>query len=96
MGIIEAIPSYKNDKRYGGLIVMTPPISLFAYFLWPFYHCFKDRIRLARFNKKVSKVIYFPFGCFFTIVFFICCLFMSPVAWIKITIHKFSMVSRSG
>ena len=54
VGIIEAIPSYKNDKRYGGLIVMTPPISLFAYPLWPAYHCIKNKERLAAFNRGVS------------------------------------------
>lgn len=95
-GIIEAIPSYKNDKRYGGLIVMTPPINMFAYFLWPFYHCIKDKSRLKSFNHGVSVVIYFPFGCFFTMVFMACCLVMTPIAWIKIVIHKFSLGGQPG
>ncbi len=91
VGIIEAIPSYKNDKRYGALIVMTPPISLFAYLLWPVYHCIKDKKRLASFNRGVSRVIYFPFAFFFTGVFMACCLVMTPLAWMKIVVHKFSM-----
>ena len=36
-GIIHAIPAYKNDKRYGGLICALPPLNVFAYFLLPFY-----------------------------------------------------------
>lgn len=94
VGIIEAIPSYKNDKRYGGLIVMTPPISLFAYLLWPFYHCIEDEKKLADFNNKVCKVIYFPFACIFTIVFFISCIVMTPFAWLKVMIHKCSLGRR--
>ena len=90
-GIIEAIPSYKNDKRYGGLIVMTPPINMLAYLMWPVYHCIKDKSRLAKFNRGVSIVIYFPFGVVFTLVFLASCLVMTPFAWMKIVIHKFSL-----
>ena len=36
-GIVEAIPSYKNHKRYGGLIVMLPPFNLLAFVLLPIY-----------------------------------------------------------
>ena len=42
-GIVEATPSYKNDKRYGGLICMTPPFNIFAYFILPFYHYINDQ-----------------------------------------------------
>ena len=82
-GIVESIPSYKNDKRYGGLICMTPPFNIFAYFLLPVYHWTKDKDKLARFNDRVCRITYFPFAVFFTTVFLFGSLIMAPVAWIK-------------
>ena len=38
-GIIEAIPSYKNDRRYGGLIVAVPPLNILTSFMLPFFCC---------------------------------------------------------
>ena len=88
VGIIEAIPSYKNDTCYGGLIVMTPPISMLAYTLWPMYHFIKDERRLKSFNRKVCTVIYFPFACLFTLFFWATCILMSPIAWVKVILLK--------
>ena len=36
-GIIEAIPCYKNNKYYGGLIVMIPPLNVLSFLLLPCY-----------------------------------------------------------
>ena len=89
--IIEAIPSYKNDKFYGGLISMTPPTNMFAYFLLPFYMCIKDKARLQRFNTRVCKVVYFPIGLTITAFFLASSLVMTPFAYFKVVIHKFAL-----
>ena len=94
-GIIEAIPSYKNDKRYGGLIVMIPPFNIISFFLLPFFHC-KARHKLESFNSKVCKTVYLPFGSAFTLVFFSLCVILTPLAWIKIVFHKFLLAKRTG
>lgn len=94
-GIIESMPSYKNDKRYGGLICMIPPFNLIAYILLPIYHC-KAKKNLISFNSKVCKSIYFPFCCFFTLVFLLVALILTPLAWLKIIFHKFLLAKRTG
>ena len=42
-GIIEAIPSYKNDRRYGALISAFPPFNLLTMGCLPVMLCIKDR-----------------------------------------------------
>ena len=84
-GIVEAIPTYKNDKRYGGLISMAPPFNTLALLLFPFYHCIKDEKKLASFNKFVCKLYYFPIALLFTGVFLAGSILMTPIAWIKVT-----------
>ena len=93
--MIEAIPSYKNNKLYGGLISMTPPFNIIAFFLLPIYHC-KDKNNLEKFNSKVCKVTYFPLAVFFTIVFLCMNLIITPFAWIKVVIHKILLARRLG
>ena len=95
-GVIEAVPSYKNNKRFGGLIVMIPPFNLLAYLLLPIYHCKRnDREYLTRFNSKVCKTVYFPIGFFFGLVFFASSLVMTPIAWVKVIIHKCMIAKRT-
>ena len=86
-GIIESISSYKNDKRYGGLICMTPPFNVIAYLLLPFYHCTKDKDKLARFNNRVCQVTYFPLAFLFTTILLAGSILMSPLAWLKAVSH---------
>lgn len=95
-GIIEAIPSYKNNKQYGGLIVMTPPLNLIAYLLLPFYHCIKDKQKLRNFNSVVCKIIYSPLALIVTIFFEAISLLLTPLAWVKVIVHKCKLGRRTG
>lgn len=81
--IVESISDYKNDKRYGGLICMTPPFNVIAYFLLPFYHYTKDMDKLERFNDRVCRVTYLPFAILFTTIFLAGSIMMAPLAWLK-------------
>ena len=94
-GIVEAIPAYQNDKRYGGLISLPPPFNIFALVLLPFYHCFLDKDRLQRFNSTVCKTFFLPIAIFFTLGFLAGALIMTPFAWFKILKHSFGSICSS-
>jgi hypothetical protein len=87
-GIIEAIPSYKNDKYYGGLIVMIPPLNVIAFLLLPCYLGIGNKKHLEKFNKLVCWTIYLPYGIVMTIIFSVGALSLMPFAWIKVIVHK--------
>ena len=53
-GIIEAIPSYRNNKRFGALISATPPFNLLTMFSLPVMLCIKDPHKQEAFNMKIS------------------------------------------
>ena len=89
------MPSYKNDKRYGGLICLIPPFNLISFILLPFYHRMQ-RQNLESFNSKVCKSIYMPFGVGFTLAFFVLCILLTPLAWGKIIVHKILLAKRTG
>jgi hypothetical protein len=96
-GIIEAIPVYKNDKRFGGLIVATPPLNLFTVLVSPLYFCwYKNKPdKLERFNMQFSRFIYFPVAVCITIGFSVCNLALLPVAFGKASIHKWILYRRT-
>lgn len=49
--IIKVAPTYKLDKYYGGLSMLTPPFCLIGTFcLLPYYLSVHDKKRLERFN----------------------------------------------
>ena len=37
-----------------------------------------------------------PFGIGFTLAFFVLCVLLTPLAWVKITVHKILLVKRTG
>merc|ERR1712176_522341 len=41
-GIIEAIPAYKNDRRFGALIVAFPPFNVLTFLCLPILLCIKN------------------------------------------------------
>ena len=82
------MPSYKNDKRYGGLIVLIPPFNLLAYFLLPVYVMTKDREKLAKINDKVCRIIYSPIAFLMSAFFFTSSVLIAFPAWIKVIVHK--------
>ena len=87
-GIIEAIPSYRNNKRFGALISATPPFNLLTMFCLPIMLCIKDPQKQEAFNMFVSKCIYFPVCFILTLVFTICNLLLVPFAFVKAFSHK--------
>ena len=93
--IIEAVPSYQNDKRYGALISAFPPFNLISIFLLPIMLCIREKGTLKAFNLAVCKVIYFPMLLLASLVFFIASLLMVPLAYGKMVIFKFKLYKGS-
>lgn len=81
-GIIARIPVYEDDARYGGLIVISPPFSIFAIFLLPFFCCIEDENRLRYINDLFTKVSYAPVALILTVLFVISNLIMMPFAYL--------------
>jgi hypothetical protein len=95
-GIIEAIPVYKNDKHYGGLIVATPPINVITFLWTPCLACKKDKESLQKLNMRICRVIYFPVALVITIWFFLCNMILTPLALVKSLLHKCLLYKRTG
>ena len=68
-GIIQRIPVYEDDSRYGGLIIGSPPFNVAAVVLVPFYCCNKDERRLKNCNDTFSKLVYAPIALCFSALF---------------------------
>ena len=95
-GIIEAIPSYRNDKRFGALIAATPPFNLLTMFCLPIMLMIKDHKKQENFNQAICKLVYFPV-CIATATFFCICNFaLVPFAFVKTLFHKFLLHKRTG
>ena len=93
-GIIEAIPSYKNDKRYGALISAFPPFNILTMLCLPAMLCIKDRKKLEKFNLALCKIIYVPIVFCMAIYFsFVNALMIFP-AYVKCLIHKYKLYKR--
>ena len=95
-GIIEAVPSYQNDKRYGALISAFPPFNLITMLMLPIMLCIKDRKKLESFNMAVCKLVYVPVALFMALYFAIVNFLLIPFAYIKTIVHKFKLYKTAG
>ena len=94
-GIIEAIPSYKNNKYYGALISATPPFNMLTMLCLPVMLLIKDKKKLESFNMAVCRIIYFPVCVFSAVYFTICNIILVPFAFFKALWHKMLLWRRS-
>ena len=90
-GIIEAIPSYKNDKHYGFLISAFPPFNLLTMLCLPFMLCIKNRKKKDAFNMTICKICYLPVMFFTSLAFIIMNLLLVPFAYGKSLAHKYRL-----
>ena len=95
-GIIEAMPVYKNDKRYGALISATPPFNVLIFLLTPLFLIIKDKDALEVINSFLLRVCYLPVVLVTTCIFIVANLLMLPFAYFKILIHKFLLLIRTN
>lgn len=91
-GIIQRIPVYEDDSRYGGLIIGSPPFNVAAVILVPFYCCNKDERRLQSCNDTFSKLVYAPIALVFSILFALMNLVLLPFAYLAAIYHKVALL----
>ena len=91
-GIIARIPIYEDDERYGGLIVGTPPSSLFAIFMIPFYWFVKDEKKLKRINDYFTKGMFLPVSIIITLGFMAINILLLPFAYVVAIKKKIQLV----
>jgi hypothetical protein len=92
VGIIEAMPVYKTDKKYGALVSAVPPFNCLMVPLIPVFLSITDEKKLEAFNNFICKIIYFPICMlavnFFTVVNWL----LLPFAWIFSLVHKMTVL----
>mmetsp|Transcript_20153 Transcript_20153/g.27223 ORF Transcript_20153/g.27223 Transcript_20153/m.27223 type:complete len:505 (-) Transcript_20153:373-1887(-) len=91
--ILKTAPSYKLDKRYGGLTILPGPAALISFMALPFYALVKDRDRLERFNKGFYFGFYGVVCLVISSIFLAINLLLVPFAYLKTCAHKVSLVS---
>ena len=93
--IIEAIPSYKNDKHYGSIISAFPPFNLISLIFLPILLCIKNKRKLKTFNVMACKLIYLPILLVTSVIFFVSSILMIPFAYFKMVTFKFKLYRKS-
>ena len=91
-GIISRIPIYEDDKRYGGLIVGTPPFNILSLLMIPFYMLVTDEKRLISVNDKFTKVMFAPIAVILTCIFMAMNLLLLPFAYLAAIYKKFQLL----
>lgn len=82
---------YKQDKRYGFLIVNTAPLSLVSLLVAPFLVCIKSETTLKRMNSILLRIGYLPVAVAATAVFLIANVLMCPVAYLATLAKKLQL-----
>ena len=90
--IIKSESSYRADKYYGGLVLLSAPFSLISFLLIPFYCCIKDKQRLERFNTRFYQFCLVSFYIPLSGIFLCLNLAMVPIAYLKTCMHKVNLM----
>ena len=90
--IIRAVPAYKTNKVYGGLLILIPPFSILSFLLLPFYLLIKDHEKLKFLTNTVFMTLYTVVAFFLSIYYIICNAIMMPFAYLKTIVHKLNLL----
>lgn len=90
--IIEASPSWKNDKLYGFLISAFIPLNVITLCFLPFCSKMGDKM-LEKMNKTIQRIIYSPFLILLLLVFIFCNILLTPFAYCKTLVHKCKLLN---
>ena len=89
--ILKTAPSYKLDKRYGGLTILSGPGALISFLAMPFYVFIKDRKRLESFNKGFYVGVYTIISLIISTIFLALSFICLPFAYLKTCAHKIKL-----
>ena len=87
-GIIARIPVYEDDRKYGSLIVSSPPFNVLAIILVPIFLCLRDENKIRKINNFFAKLSFVPLALVLTIVFMAMNLIMLPFAYLMAIFWK--------
>ena len=90
--IIRAVPAYKTNKVYGGLLILIPPFSVLSFLLLPIYLLVKDAEKLKFLTNTVFMSLYTVVAFFLSIYYIICNTIMMPLAYLKTIAHKLNLL----
>jgi hypothetical protein len=92
--VIQAVPVYKNDNRYGSLISNVPPLNMLFIPLLPLFLSISDENTLIKLNRIVNIGQYFPVCLFLMAIFTVVNLALIPFAYLIALFHKIIIATR--
>jgi hypothetical protein len=95
--IIRSMADYKQDKRYGFLIVNTAPLSLVSLLAAPLLLFVKSDTSLRQMNSVLLRIGYLPVAIASTAVFLASNALMCPIAYLAALAKKLqlALIARS-
>jgi len=92
--IIEEMPKYAYDKRYGTLSMLPFVFSWISLCTIPFMKMVKDRKKLEMVTFYVWVVVYLPIALIVLSLFITVNLVLLPFAYLKTLVHKAALMKR--
>lgn len=93
-GVIRAVPAYKTNKIYGGLLFNVFPCSVITFFLLPFYIVIKNTDTLTAITRISTTGHYTFVMLFIGFAYIVGNLILLPFAYLKTVAHKVSLLAR--
>lgn len=94
-GVIQAMPVYKSDRKYGALISLIPPFNILVVPLLPYYIAATKPHHLEGFNRIVLRIFYSPVSLVTCILFTVVNIALIPFAYLYALTHKVLILVRT-
>ena len=91
-GVIQKVPAYNYDERYGGLIIAYLPVSIFSVFLIPVYMLISNEEQLKQITHIYSKIIYIPLCVIMVLFTLVFNMILTPFAYIFAILKKIQLL----
>ena len=93
-GVIRAVPAYKLNKNYGGLLINIFPFSVITFLFMPFYIVIKDPATLASLTRGLTLAFYTFVILFLSVIYIAFNLILLPFAYLKAVGHKIVLLTK--
>ena len=91
--IIRALPIFRMNKYYGGIIAMTPPLNILCLLVAPLFLKWRNNYDRLKTLTKLIMVFNYKVHLLLTCVIFIACnLVLAPFAYFRTVVAKFLLV----
>ena len=92
--VIDEMPKYVYNKKYGSLTMFPFVYSWLSLFVMPFLLCIGDKDTLENVNRTAYFIVYAPISLVILIVFMCVNLMLLPFAYIMTVVHKVILLRR--